>query len=1026
VRRPVAVAVAVAALAVAGGLLALRLQPSVDADTLVDRGSPTFRATEDYHKRFGDDAVFILVRGPVTQLVLTQDIERLLGLEGCISGNVPAGVAVVGGPRSACAAFARHQPKLAQVVYGPATFLNEAVRQIQDQFGRQQQDEAAREARAGTAARKLAAAQHRSAAAQARAGAEARQLVQAQFLRNTLALALTYGIRSVPRLNDPEFVSTVVFDPARGANVPKARFAYLFPNANSALVQVRLAPELTTTERRRAIELIRRATKMPEFRLAHGGRYTVTGAPVVLAGLTASITQSIGVLLVAALVVMTATLALVFRVRRRLLPLGIALAGAGLTFGGMRLAGATLTMASIAVLPVLIGLGVDYAIQLQSRFEEERARGPGSAAGAARRAALAGAPTIAAAGLATAAGFLVLVLSPVPMVRSFGILLVIGMFVGFACALTAGFAVMTLGSERSARPAATARGLRTTAVGAARAAGELLAAAGRGARDVLLGDPRRTGPRVHEAVLRRRAAAFGLDAGLLAGFAALLDALELSTPEVVAGSAIAAVAYLVVIQGRTGGTLGKLLAGVRTIDAGGQPPGLRRSIVRCGALVPDLLGVVALPSMLTSKHRRRLGDRWAQTTVVLDPRSLEARVSAVGRGALDGLTRAARAATRQPERVLGVGVVLALLGVGLDTQTPVVSDVQRLVPQDVRSLRDLNTLQRSTGVSGEIDVTVAARDLTDPRVVTWMTRYQQELLKRYGYSPARGCGKAKLCPALSLPDLFRSTTASNDRRQIQALLDAVPPYFSQAVISRDRRVATMAFGIRLMPLDRQQAVIDEMRRQLHPPRGVTARLAGLPVLAAQANRDVSAQWRRLLTLLIGLAAVALVLLAVFRRAERALVPLVPIVLASGWSALVLFLLRVPLNPMSVTLGALVIAISTEFSVLLAERYRQERAAGHPPHAALDRTYASTGRAVLASGATAIAGFAVLVVSDIRMLREFGFVTVVDLAVSLVGVMVVLPAVLFLADRGELTALPVRAWRRLGDALPRLRRARSAT
>ena len=59
--------------------------------------------------------------------------------------------------------------------------------------------------------------------------------------------------------------------------------------------------------------------------------------------------------------------------------------------------------------------------------------------------------------------------------------------------------------------------------------------------------------------------------------------------------------------------------------------------------------------------------------------------------------------------------------------------------------------------------------------------------------------------------------------------------------------------------------------------------------------------------------------------------------------------------MSVTLGALVIAISTEFSVLLSERYRQEREAGHAPAEALTRTYRSTGAAVLASGATAIAG-----------------------------------------------------------------------
>src|SRR3954452_23208114 len=117
--------------------------------------------------------------------------------------------------------------------------------------------------------------------------------------------------------------------------------------------------------------------------------------------------------------------------------------------------------------------------------------------------------------------------------------------------------------------------------------------------------------------------------------------------------------------------------------------------------------------------------------------------------------------------------------------------------------------------------------------------------------------------------------------------------------------------------------------------------------------------------------------------------------------------------MSVTLGALVIAISTEFSVLLSERFRSERAAGHAPPAALERTYRSTGAAVLASGTTAIAGFAVLVVSDIRMLRDFGFVTVVDLTVALAGVMLVLPAVLLLAERDQPLRLRVPARGRLG-------------
>jgi predicted RND superfamily exporter protein len=189
-----------------------------------------------------------------------------------------------------------------------------------------------------------------------------------------------------------------------------------------------------------------------------------------------------------------------------------------------------------------------------------------------------------------------------------------------------------------------------------------------------------------------------------------------------------------------------------------------------------------------------------------------------------------------------------------------------------------------------------------------------------------------------------------------------------------------------------------MAARLDPPKGATARLAGLQVLGAEANAALSSPLRRLGTLLAGLLAVGLALLAVYRRWERAWVPLVPIALATGWSALVLFAVRVPLNPMSATLGALVIAISTEFSVLLTARYREERAAGHEPPQALRRTYRSTGTAVVASGITAIAGFAVLALSDIQMLSDFGRVTVVDLSVSLLGVLAVLPAVLMLAER----------------------------
>ena len=167
--------------------------------------------------------------------------------------------------------------------------------------------------------------------------------------------------------------------------------------------------------------------------------------------------------------------------------------------------------------------------------------------------------------------------------------------------------------------------------------------------------------------------------------------------------------------------------------------------------------------------------------------------------------------------------------------------------------------------------------------------------------------------------------------------------------------ALISFGIRAQSLDGQQALIDRVRSEIGapgspggPPPGVEVRLAGLPVIASEAASDLSGS-RYWLTL-AGLVGVALALLAVYRSLSRALLPLVPTVLATGWSALVLWISGIPLNPMSAALGALTIAIATEFSVILAARFHEELGGGRSVSEALGSAYSRTGAAVLASGA----------------------------------------------------------------------------
>jgi len=827
-----------AVLAVAAGIGATRIPTDAGVGTLTNTDTATYRATQQVRDAFGEEPVVVLARGDLQRLILTSNVFRLLRLEGCLSGKVPKGAKAIPGP---CTELARLDP--VEFVSGPATFLNEAVVQIDRQLKRL-----------------------------------ARRLPPQRLREFLLAVATRYGITSAPSIDNPDFVATVVFDLSRARGTPKARLAYLFPNSRSAQIVIRLKPDLSDSERHRALGLIdaavndttprqacaERGKPAPCFELK-GGSYVVSGAPVVVDGLARALKDALLVLLAVALAVMALTLLAVFRSRMRLLPLGVALAAAAIVFGLLDLFGGSLTMASIAVLPILIGLAVDYAIQFQARFDEamgdfvphreQKSPSPTVAVEAARAAAASGGPTIGAACLATAAGFLALQLSPTPMVRSFGLLLLIGIGIAFLLALTAGFAALSL---------------RRNGIGGNRSSG-----------------------------------------------------------------------------------------GWRW---GGGPP--RRG----GA----------------SSAEHRGGGRTDRT------RPPERLLSL---------------ALSRPRLVLGVGLALALVGWGVGTQIETVSDIRSLAPQSLPAVRSLTELQNATGVSGELDVSVTAPNLADPATIEWMAAFKQRVLRSNGFRGENpSCLDADVCPGPALSDFLTRGGGELTSGGIRETLSALSSYDLRQVAPIDPRTgrighaALLSFGIRAQSLEDQQALIDRVRAEIGkpgspggPPPGVEVHLAGLPVIAAESATDLSAS-RYWLTL-AGLLAVALALLAVYRSLIRALVPLAPTVLATGWASLVLWTTGIPLNPMSAALGALTIAIATEFGVILAGRFHEERHGGSGVEEALRGAYARTGAAVLASGVTAIAGFAVLVASDIQMLRDFGFVTVIDLVVALLGVMVVLPAAL---------------------------------
>jgi hydrophobe/amphiphile efflux-3 (HAE3) family protein len=817
-RPPVVIALA-GLIAIGAAVLALNLTPDTGVESITGTSSDTYKASEVWAENFGGDPIVVVAKGKVAEMMLGPDIGVLLGLEGCLSGKIPK-KALKSQPE-VCRQIAKLKPAVA--VYGPGTFVNTAVLSINETIKDLAKQAERQGQAAGRAAAEIARRKGKGKAAQEQAREAAITATKVTMATYALKLGSQYnlGPGSQPALNNPEFVARLIFDPIQGSDVPKSRWSYIFPSRNTAIVQVRLRPGLTTTQRAEAVDLVKRATADPKYQLSRG-QYFVTGAPVVLSGVEKAIQHAILVLLIAALIVMALTLMVVFPAELRLLPLVLALMAAACTYGLLALTGSTLGVGAVAVLPVLVGLAVDYAIQFHARADRAMREGddPGAAV---RKAAKGGGPPVLAAATATIAALLALTLSPVPLIRGFGLLLVCGVALAIAIVLTAGFA--TLGWAGGA----------------------------------VKGSKRRE------------------PAERVAGFMRL--------------------------------------------------------------------------------------------------RKLFAR------------------ATANPRKTVRIAIALAVLGWGVGLLSPVTTDIQQLVPAGLPAVKDAKTFQDLTGASGVVDVLVRGKNVTDPKSIKWMIDFQKAALAKAGYKGENpNCKKSSLCPALSLAGLFEGQKLTE--ANIQRLLSQVGD-FSRGAITPERDMATIAFGLRERELNDQKQSIDDLRERIErhpPPQGTRADVVGISAMAADASGAMSNPLRRLLIALTALLLLLLVVRGVSKSWREAAPPVLAVACAAGISALLLFIARVDLNPMSAALGVFVIAIAGEFTLLIHMQYLSERKNGATVIDAFKRAYRRIGPAVFASGVTAIAGFAALAASDINMLRGFAIVAVVDLAVALLSTILLLPAI----------------------------------
>jgi len=143
--------------------------------------------------------------------------------------------------------------------------------------------------------------------------------------------------------------------------------------------------------------------------------------------------------------------------------------------------------------------------------------------------------------------------------------------------------------------------------------------------------------------------------------------------------------------------------------------------------------------------------------------------------------------------------------------------------------------------------------------------------------------------------------------------------------------------------------------------------------------------------------VFLFILLRLRSPIRAVLCLVPVLIATGAANLVAFALGLKLSPMTAVGGPIVIAMCAEFTTLILWRFVEERGRGFSPQAAADVAASRTGRAFVMSALTGVVGVAVIATSSLPILRDFGIVVAMNVIVALLSALIVLPPMLVWAE-----------------------------
>lgn len=349
--------------------------------------------------------------------------------------------------------------------------------------------------------------------------------------------------------------------------------------------------------------------------------------------------------------------------------------------------------------------------------------------------------------------------------------------------------------------------------------------------------------------------------------------------------------------------------------------------------------------------------------------------------------------------LIAVSVVVFALGSYLEPRLTLETDPVNWVDQDSEVIKDIRTLEDEIGGASDLGVFVEARgDGVDTVFTDETVAYVDELTR----STMEEFGEDLIVDSSIIGTVRKVTDVPGvpsippSAEHVREAWEIAPESVQLTYASTDGKAFNVIFLTAAGALEDRAVVVDAMRAETGAPEGILVTPSGLAVVGVGLLENLEANLVELTWLAIALVFAFLVVR--LRSITRALLSLVPVLIASGAANVALYLLDIELSPMTAVGGPLVVATCTEFTSLILLRYIEERRRGLEPRPAVDATAARTGRAFIVSAMTAVAGVAVISFSSLPLLSNFGMFMALKISIALIAALTVLPPLIIWADK----------------------------